>query len=117
MPATFGTMWMKLTGVKPDRSKMKPGQMAWMYGSVFVASLITAFVLAHVSFLAHKFFNNSFLSDAVATAFWLWLGFTAARVYVHDVFENRSFKLTVLNSTHELVTVIVMALIIGSMQP
>jgi hypothetical protein len=117
MPATFGNAWMKLAKVKPDRSKMTPGAMAWMYGSVFVASLVTAYILAHVTFLANKFFGNSFLHDALTTAFWLWLGFTAARIYVHDVFEERRKKLTLLNAAHELVTVLVMALIIGLMKP
>lgn len=117
MPATFGNTWMKLAKVKPDRSKMTGGKLAWMYGSVFVASLITAYVLAHVAFLAHQFFGNSFMSDTLQTAFWVWLGFTALRIYTHDVFEERPKKLTVLNAAHELVTVLVMALIIGAMKP
>jgi len=117
MPAGFGNLWMKLTGVKPDRSKMKPGQMAWMYVSVYIASVLTAFVLAHLTFLAHRFFGNSWISDAVSTAFWAWLGFTAARLYVHDVFENRPGQLTLLNAAHELVTVVVMGLILGWLHP
>ncbi len=117
MPAGFGKMWMKLTGVKPDRSKMSGGQMAWMYGSVFVASLVTAYILAHVAFLSNQFFHDLFLQDALATAFWLWLGFTAVRMYVHDTFENRPWRLTLLNSAHELVTVLVMAVIIGWLHP
>ncbi len=116
MPATFGNMWMKLTGVKPDRSKMTPGAMAWMYGSVFVASLVTAYVLAHVAYLSNNYFGYGLLQCALTTAFWLWLGFTAARLYVHDTFENRRKKLTLLNSAHELVTVVVMALVIGLVQ-
>ena len=117
MPAGFGKLWMKLTGVKPDRRNMPAGKMAWMYGSVFVASLLTAFVLAHVTYLANQFFQDSFLSDALQTAFWLWLGFTAVRSYVHDTFENRSWRLTLLNAAHELVTVLVMAVIIGWLHP
>jgi hypothetical protein len=118
MPATFGNTWQRLSKVKMvDRSKMAPGQMIWIYGSVFVASLVTAYVLAHVTFLANKFFGNSFMSDALQTAFWLWLGFTAARLYVHDTFEMRRKKLTLLNAAHELVTVLVMALIIGALKP
>lgn len=117
MPATFGNVWMRLAKVKPDRSKMRPGNMAWLYGSVFVASLVMAYVLAHVSYLANQFFHHSFLSDSLATAFWLWLGFTAARLYVHDAFEMRRKKLTLLNAAHELVTVLVMALIIGALKP
>lgn len=117
MPAVFGNTWQKLSKVKIDRNKMTPGNMAWMYGSVFVASLVTAYVLAHVTCLANKFFGNSFMSDALQTAFWLWLGFTATRIYVHDTFEIRRKKLTLLNAAHELVTVLVMALIIGAMKP
>jgi hypothetical protein len=117
MPKAFGKAWMKYTSVKPDRSKMTPPTMAWMYGSVFVASLVTAYILAHVTYLANRFFGDSFLSDALMTAFWLWLGFTAARLYVHDTFENRRKKLTALNAMHELATVIVMALIIGLLKP
>ena len=117
MPATFGEAWQHLSKVKVDRSKMTPGNMAWMYGSVFVASLLTAYILAHVTYLASQFFHNSYMSDALQTAFWLWLGFTAARLYVHDTFEMRRKKLTLLNAAHELVTVLVMAVIIGWLKP
>jgi hypothetical protein len=118
MPATFGNTWQRLSKVKMvDRSKMTASDALWIYGSVFVASLVTAYVLAHVTFLANKFFGNSFMSDALQTAFWLWLGFTAARLYVHDTFEMRRKKLTLLNAAHELVTILVMALIIGALKP
>jgi hypothetical protein len=117
MPATFGGAWQRLSKIKIDRSKMTPGVAAWMYGSVFIASLVTAYVLAHVTYLANQFFHGSFLGDALQTAFWLWLGFTAARLYVHDTFEMRRKKLTLLNAAHELVTVLVMALIIGWLKP
>jgi hypothetical protein len=117
LPQVFGKPWMKMTGVKMDRSAPTGAKAAWMYGSVFVASLLTAYVLAHVTFLANQYFRNSYLQDAVATAFWLWIGFTGARLYVHDTFEGRRKKLTLLNSMHELVTVLVMAVIIGLLQP
>ena len=84
-------------------------------GLTFVVSLITAYILAHVTFLSNNFFHNSFMQDALTTAFWLWLGFTAARFVTHDLFEGRPWKLTLMNATHELITVVVMALIIGAM--
>jgi hypothetical protein len=59
-----------------------------------IVSFLTAYVLAHVTFLSHYFFQNSFLSAALSTAFWLWLGFTAARFITHDVFEGRPKLLT-----------------------
>ena len=110
----FGRTWGKLAHV--DMSKQpKAGQMLWQMGSTFVASLLAAYVLAHVAFLSNQFFQNSFLQDALSTGFWLWLGLVATRIYVHDVFEGRRKKLTLLNAAHELVTILVMSLIIGAM--
>lgn len=112
--SVFGATWGKLA--KIDMSKPpKSGELAWLMGSTFVVSLVTAYILAHVAFLSNQFFKNSFLQDTLTTAFWLWLGFIAARIYTHDAFEGRRKKLTVLNVSHELVTVLVMALVIGSM--
>lgn len=111
--SVFGTTWAKL--VKLSDKDMVAGAPRAM-GITVVVSLITAFVLAHMSFIAHSFYGNSFLYDAMLTAFWLWLGFTAARIVTHDVFEQRQTKLTVLSVTHELITLEVMALIIGLMK-
>jgi len=118
MPNVFGKTWAKMAGVKLDQmGKGKPGDMIWTYGTVFVASLVTAYILAAVTFLAQWFSHDSYLQDALTVALWLWLGFTAARIYVHDTFEMRRKKLTLLNVSHELVTVLVMALILGWLHP
>src|SRR5688572_6334114 len=106
MPAVFGKSWMKMTGVKMNKT-MSTGESISLYGMTLIASLITAYILAHVAFLSHHLFNNSFLQDTVTTAFWLWLGFVAARFLVHDLFEGRPRKLTLLNVGHEFATVIV----------
>jgi hypothetical protein len=53
------------------------------------------------------------LQSALTTAFWAWLGFTAARIYTHDLFEGRPQKLTLITVSHELVTFLVMGLVIG----
>jgi hypothetical protein len=111
--SVFGKTWAKLANV--DMSKTpKSGEMAWLMGSTFVASLVTAYVLAHVSYLSAQFFGQELLQSALTTAFWLWLGFTAARLYTHDAFEGRRKKLTALNALHELVTFMVMAAVIGA---
>lgn len=110
----FGNTWAKLAKVDMSK-KIEPGKMAMLMGSVFVASLVTAYVLAHVAFLSNQFFQNEFWQDALSTGFWLWLAFTAARIYTHDAFENRRKKLTLLNFGNEFVTIMVMALIIGVM--
>lgn len=110
--SVFGAAWIKLARIKMDKNP-KPAEMVVLLGSTFVASLVTAFVLAHVSFLSNAYFKHDFLQDALTTAFWLWLGLTAARIFVHDAFESRPWKLTLITTAHELVTLGVMALIIG----
>ena len=105
----FGNMWIKLA--KVDMKKNSSAVIPIVVTAI--VSLITAYVLAHVAFLSHHFFNNSFLQDALSTAFWVWLGFTAASMITHDAFEGRPAKLTDLNVCHEFVTFMVMGLIIG----
>lgn len=106
----FGKEWMKLVGMTDEKANKGTTKAILV---TLVVSFITAFVLAHVIFLSHEYFNNSYLQDAVSTAFWLWLGLTAARFITHDAFEGRPTKLTVMNVAHEFVTLIVMGSIIG----
>lgn len=110
--SVFGNAWIKLA--KVDMSKDR-GSAFKPIATTAVVSLITAYVLAHVTYLSNHFFHNSFLSAAVSTAFWMWLGFTATRFITHDAFEGRPAKLTAINVTHELITFLAMGLVIGLM--
>lgn len=106
----FGNKWAKLA--KIDMSKDR-GSVAKPIITTMVVSLITAYVLAHVSYLSNQFFQNSFLQDSLTTAFWMWLGFTAARFITHDAFEGRPAKLTTINIGNEFATFMLMGLVIG----
>jgi hypothetical protein len=106
----FGNTWQKL--VKLDDKNMQKGA-AKAISLTFLLSFVTAYVLAHVSYLSNFFFGNSFFQDSVMTAFWLWLGIAAARIATHDLFEKRPTTLTLLTITHEMVTLLVMGAVIG----
>ncbi len=110
----FGNHWMKLTGLTEKKIKEGNSNNSLTYLYVLVASLITAYVLAHMTFLSYNFFKDSYMVAAVGTAFWAWFGFTAARMLTHDLFENRRKKLTLINISHEFATIMVMGLIIGA---
>jgi len=110
----FGNTWMKAAGLDPkkmNRSATMPIMLA------LVMSFLTAFVLAHMSFLANHFYHGSFFHDAVTTAFWVWLGFAMATLVTHYSFENRPAVLTWLNVGNRFVTIMVMGLIIGWLHP
>ena len=106
----FGIQWMKL--VDMTDKKVKEGSFKAI-GISILASFITAYILAHVTYLSNRFFQHSFFQDALTTAFWMWLAFTAARITIHDAFEKRPVKLTLLTIGNEFVTLMVMGLIIG----
>jgi hypothetical protein len=108
----FGKMWAKLAKVDVGR-KMSGAESVSLYLTAFLGSFITAIVLAMVAYMSHDFFGGSYLWNTVSVTVLLWLGFTAARIQMHDSFENRPKKLTALTVSHELVTLVIMAVIIG----
>jgi hypothetical protein len=110
----FGKVWMKYVGL--DEKKAQAGA-AKALSLTFLLSLLTAYVLAHVTFLAHSFFGNSFFQDAVSTAFWVWLGFVMTRLVTHALFEQRNHKITLLSVGNEFVTIMVMGVVIGLLAP
>lgn len=108
----FGKVWKKLAKVKTDPD-FNNSKAAVLYTTAFVGSFITAVVMAMSAFVAHHFFGGDFLWVTVVTTVILWLGFTATRINMHDSFEGRPMQLTALTNIHELVTMLIMATIIG----
>ena len=109
-PYVFGKQWMKLTGVTPQSMK-ESGNKGML--AALVRSLLTAFVLAHLIFLSHSFFQNSYLQDSLMTGFWVYFGFIASTLLMHDTFEGRRKKLSLINASNEFVTIMVMAVVVG----
>jgi len=109
----FGDRWAKLAKVDLDN----PGNPIWALVTTVLVSFLTAWVLAGAATIAWHFYEGAYFWSSVVTAVMLWAGFTAARFITHDAFEGRSTKLTTLNIAHELVTVLVMAVIIGVWPP
>ena len=113
-PKVFGTRWSKLAKVDMDR----PGSSAVMpIVTTVIVSFITAWVLAGASSIAWHFYEGSYFVSALVTSIAVWGCCTAARFITHDAFEGRPTNLTVMNIAHELVTVVVMAIIIGVWPP
>ncbi len=110
-PKVFGDAWMRLARVERGGSAVAPLVVT------LVVSFLSAWVLAGAAYIAWQFYGGSFLWASVATAVFLWVGFTAARLVTHDAFERRPAALTAMNLAHELVTFLVMALIIGAWAP
>lgn len=112
-PGVFGTVWAKLAGVDMKTKKGMAGPMI----ATLIGSLLTAYILAHITWLAHAFFKNTYFMDAVNTAFWLALGISATTLVIHNSFERKPWKLTALAVGNRLVTIVVMGMVIGLFKP
>jgi len=111
-PKVFGNYWMDAAGVTPSgKARDALGPIAL----TLVVSFVTAWVLAGAAFISWKFYGGSFFTNSVITGLILWAGFTAARFATHDAFDRRPVGLSVLNISHELVTILIMSLIIGAL--
>ncbi|GGK60501.1 hypothetical protein GCM10011509_06090 [Ornithinimicrobium pekingense] len=114
-PKVMGSRWMR--AIEHDEESVAAGAGSWVYGVVVLASFVTAWVLAGATWLSYEFYGGSFLVNALVTGVVLWLGFTAARVVVHDGFDPRGFRVTPYTLLNGLVTVLAMALVIGLLPP
>jgi hypothetical protein len=110
----FGRAWMRLSNVTDEDMKKSPVLPLVI---TFIVSILTALVLAGTAFIVTDFYQGNFLGDTILTGVVLWIGFTAARLLTHDLFDRRPANLTILNMAHELVTIVIMALIIGVWPP
>ncbi len=106
----FGKKWQKLAGLSDKNTET--GAMKAI-GITVVVSLVTAYILAELTYLVYSFYDVSFMGAALKAALIGWIGFTATRMITHDAFEQRDTRLTLINIAHELVTLFVMAAVIG----
>lgn len=109
--AVFGRAWVKLARI--DTSKNR-GSVLKPIAISAATSFITAYVLAHITYLAYQFFSYTFFTDAVVSALWLWLGLSAARFVTHDASEGRPWQLTLITAGYEFVTLVAMGGVIGA---
>ena len=110
----FGKQWKKLAKVDEKRFQK---EMASVMPLVFVAALITAYVVAYVTFLYHNFFQTSWIGAGVVTALILWLGVSATTTFVHNSVDQRPSKLTAISVGNRLVSILAIGLIIGWLHP
>jgi hypothetical protein len=105
----FGKLWMSwmnLNKKKIDESKQKG--MAKYYVAAFIGTFVTNLVLAGTL----TYIGARDVLDGVALAFWLWLGFIATTTLSSVLWEGKPVKLYLLNNAHNLVSIIVAAIIL-----
>ncbi|MBI2657962.1 DUF1761 domain-containing protein [Candidatus Woesearchaeota archaeon] len=108
----FGKQWMKLTGIdklsKKEVAQMKEKGKKSM-GVTFITSLVMSYILAHFV----DYVQAGTIMDGIILAFWLWIGFFATTQLGVVLWENKPLKLYLMNTSHYLVSLAVMASILA----
>ncbi|HLD12955.1 MAG TPA: DUF1761 domain-containing protein [Candidatus Nanoarchaeia archaeon] len=105
-PSVFGTQWMKLAGINPKQAKK--GSMAPKMVIAFIASIVTAYVLARIAGIM----GATTFSDALNLAFWVWLGFVGTTSLGSVLWEGKPTQLWWLNNAHNFINLLLAATII-----
>lgn len=106
-PALFAKPWIKLNGFGKDGMAMKNG-MAKTYTIMFISSLVTAWVLAHVV----VFGGSITLKDGLLMGLMVWIGFVATSMLNGFLFGKKPFALYLIDSGYWLVTLMAMGVIL-----
>lgn len=118
-PLLFANPWMKAMGYDPkDKAALEKLQKgaAKMYSLAFVASLISAGVLAKVLFAIGYGpdvpFNQTSYSIQIAAV--IWFGFVMTVQLTNTLFGMKPMKLFMIDTGYQLVCYITMGAILGA---
>jgi len=104
----FGKMWKDLMGfTDQSMQNMKLTATQAMIGG-FITSLIMAYVLAHFVVI----YGAVGIAGAFELAFWIWLGFMATVCLGSFLWEGKSFKLFLLNTANQFVSLFLMTVVL-----
>lgn len=110
----LGKQWKKLAKIDGKRFER---DMPKVMPLMFVAALLTAYVVAYVTFLYHAFFLGSWIGAGIATSLILWLGVAATTVYIHNAVDQRPSQLSAISLGNRLLSLLAMGLILGWLHP
>lgn len=112
-PLLFAKAWMREMGYDPN-DKAKTEEMKKSagpaYGGSFLASLVSAFILA----LFLHWLRVESLHFGLMVGFHVWLGFVATVQFTSALFTKQSMKLFGINTGYQLVCYLAMAAILAT---
>jgi len=110
-PLVIGKPWMRARGYDQDKKKQPAAgaNQVQTYGLSFVASLVTAFVLATTI----TAFAISTITNAALLGFAIWVGFVLTTMVVHELYSDQPrFGLLAMDAGYHLVGLPVMAVVL-----
>lgn len=104
----MGKTWMKAARIDPKDAKMSLPMMV----TGFLCELVMAWVLAGV--IGHLGDGQVAIRTGLVSGFLLWLGFIATTQVVNHRYQGFGWNLTLIDSAHWLIVMLLMGGIIGA---
>ena len=108
-PLLFGKFWLELVGQSAE--DLKKGAVKAYIGS-FLATLVMAYVLAHFV----QYAGATTLLQGATAGFWAWLGFVATTSGINMLYQNKPWKLYLVDVGYFLAGLIIMGAVLGVWQ-
>ncbi len=110
----FGEIWMKWSGISQKeveelKKKGLAGMWKSMLGALFIAGIMS-YIMAH--FVDYTGATTVF--EGMQTGFWIWLGFVVTVQLNSVLWEKKPFKLYVLNTGYQFVSLLMMGAILAA---
>lgn len=106
----FATPWMALARPGETNQEMSGAGIGYLIAAG--ASLLTAYVLAHVV----GYVEAVEVFDGAVTGVWMWLGFVGTTMASNYVFSGKPLKLYLIDAPYFLVQLVIMGAILGGWQ-
>ncbi len=105
-PYVMGKLWMRSMGKTEEELNQgfSPTGMAMTYMVNTIASLLFAYILAHLI----KFSMTNTFSQGVMIGFWVWLGFVVTTVIPGYMYEGKPKMLYFLFIIYQLISITLM---------
>jgi len=107
-PRVFGSAWMRMTNLSPEMVERGKKKMPLMAFFGLLASMLAAYVM---SFMLPVLVIPDWIG-AIELGFWCWAGFVVPTMLGMVLWEQKSFKLYLINSLYWLVSLIAMAIVL-----
>ncbi len=106
-PYLFGKLWIKSMHKTPDEAKQGANPFIYIFNTI--ASLVLAYVLAHLV----KYANINTAEMGATAGFWVWLGFVVTTVLPVYLYEDRNKMLFILYIIYQMFAIIIMGVILA----
>lgn len=109
-PRVFGAAWMRLVNMTPEMAARGKRRMPLNTVFAMLSGMLVAYVMGYVG-IAWGFYD---WIGAIVLGLWSWIGFVAPTMFSLVLWEQRSFKLYLIDALYWLAAFLVIAIILVS---